>query len=262
VTGRDCATPSVARRDEPAGGQLLAEHGRRAKFGKAPARTSAPSCDHPGRPRAVGAGHRGRIFDEGASPRLHAAGGAGPVAHPAVGRPAASLTYLEERTWGRAGAVDPVGRDGGPRGLALVVAFLLLYYKLSGVNAIVSMVINLVVLLAAMSYFDATMTLRDRRFILTSAWASLERPHLRAHQGRAAAQKGVKQAIAAGFDRVFLTISTRTWPPSSRPLLFQFGTGPIRGFATTLSIGLLSNVFTSVFVSRNPVRLSVRAPRR
>ena len=66
-----------------------------------------------------------------------------------------------------------------------------------------------------------------------------------------AAQKGVKQAISAGFDRVFLTIlDTHVASLIAAAFLFQFGTGPIRGFATTLSIGLLSNVFTSVFVSR------------
>jgi preprotein translocase subunit SecD len=66
-----------------------------------------------------------------------------------------------------------------------------------------------------------------------------------------AAQKGVKQAIAAGFDRVFLTIlDTHIASLISAGFLFQFGTGPIRGFATTLFFGLLSNVFTAVFVSR------------
>ena len=138
-------------------------------------------------------------------------------------------------------------------GLLLVVLFLLLYYKLSGVNAIASMIINLVVLLAMMSYLDATMTLPGiAGFILTigmgvdSNVLIFERI-----KEELAAQKGVKQAIAAGFDRVFLTIlDTHVASLISAAFLFQFGTGPIRGFATTLSIGLLSNVFTSVFVSR------------
>ena len=69
--------------------------------------------------------------------------------------------------------------------------------------------------------------------------------------------------MAAGFDRVFLTIlDTHVASLISAAFLFQFGTGPIRGFATTLTIGLLSNVFTAVFVSRTHVRARAVAPRR
>jgi preprotein translocase subunit SecD len=167
----------------------------------------------------------------------------------------ASLTYLEERTVGpslgadsiRAGVMSSVG------GLVLVVIFMLFYYRLAGINAIASMVINLTVLMAAMAYFDATMTLPGvAGFILTigmgvdSNVLIFERI-----KEELAAQKSVKQAISSGFDRVFLTIlDTHVASLISAAFLFQFGTGPIRGFATTLSIGLLSNVFTSVFVSR------------
>jgi preprotein translocase subunit SecD len=66
-----------------------------------------------------------------------------------------------------------------------------------------------------------------------------------------AAKKGARQAIAAGFDRVFITIvDTHITSLIAAGFLFQFGTGPIRGFATTLFFGLVSNVFTAVFVSR------------
>jgi preprotein translocase subunit SecD len=66
-----------------------------------------------------------------------------------------------------------------------------------------------------------------------------------------ATQRGVRAAVAAGFDRVFLTIlDTHVASLIAAAFLFQFGTGPVRGFATTLTIGLLTNVFTSVFVSR------------
>jgi preprotein translocase subunit SecD len=68
--------------------------------------------------------------------------------------------------------------------------------------------------------------------------------------------KGIKAAVAAGFDRVFLTIlDTHVASLIAAAFLFQFGTGPIRGFATTLTIGLLSNVFTAVFVSRTMFEL-------
>jgi preprotein translocase subunit SecD len=167
----------------------------------------------------------------------------------------ASLTYLEERTVGPSLGADSIraGVTASLGGLALVIVFMLFYYKLAGINAIAAMVINLVVLMAAMAYFDATMTLPGvAGFILTigmgvdSNVLIFERI-----KEELAASKSVKQAIGAGFDRVFLTIlDTHIASLISAAFLFQFGTGPIRGFATTLSIGLLSNVFTSVFVSR------------
>ena len=94
----------------------------------------------------------------------------------------------------------------------------------------------------------------------------LERADLRAHQGGAAAGKGARAAVDAGFDRVFLTIlDTHVASLISAAFLFQFGTGPIRGFATTLFFGLLANVFTAVFVSRTLFELvlsrSSRPPR-
>jgi preprotein translocase subunit SecD len=138
-------------------------------------------------------------------------------------------------------------------GLGLVVLFMLAFYKLSGINAIVAMTVNLLVLLALMVYFHATMTLPGiAGFILTigmgvdSNVLIFERI-----KEELLGSKGVRAAIQAGFDRVFLTIlDTHVASLIAAAFLFQFGTGPIRGFATTLTIGLLTNVFTSVFVSR------------
>ena len=137
---------------------------------------------------------------------------------------------------------------------------MLVFYKLSGINAIVAMAINLLVLLALMAYFGATMTLPGiAGFILTigmgvdSNVLIFERI-----KEELAAQNGVKAAVAAGFDRVFLTIlDTHVSSLIAAAFLFQFGTGPIRGFAVTLSIGLLTNVFTSVFVSRTLFELAL-----
>jgi preprotein translocase subunit SecD len=134
-----------------------------------------------------------------------------------------------------------------------VIVFMLIFYKLSGINAIIAMALNLLLLLALMAYFGATMTLPGiAGFILTigmgvdSNVLIFERIKEELN-----AQKGVKAAVAAGFDRVFLTIlDTHIASLIAAAFLFQFGTGPIRGFAVTLSIGLLANVFTSVFVSR------------
>jgi preprotein translocase subunit SecD len=140
------------------------------------------------------------------------------------------------------------------------VVFMLTFYKLSGINAIVAMAINLLVLLALMVYFHATMTLPGiAGFILTIGMGVdsnvLIFERIKEELGTS---KGVRAAVAAGFDRVFLTIlDTHVASLIAAAFLVQFGTGPIRGFATTLSIGLLTNVFTSIFVSRSLFELAL-----
>jgi preprotein translocase subunit SecD len=127
------------------------------------------------------------------------------------------------------------------------------FYKLSGVNAILAMSVNLLLLLAMMAYFGATMTLPGiAGFILTigmgvdSNVLIFERI-----KEEMAAGKSARAGVASGFDRVFLTIlDTHVASLIAAAFLFNFGTGPIKGFAVTLTIGLLINVFTSVFVSR------------
>jgi preprotein translocase subunit SecD len=172
----------------------------------------------------------------------------------------ASLTYEEERTVGpslgresiEAGVMASLG------GLSLVVLFMLVYYRLTGLNAIVSIVVNLVILLGMMAYLGATMTLPGiAGFILTigmgvdSNVLIFERIKEELAGGKAA-----RAAVNAGFDRVWWTIvDTHVASLIAAAFLFQFGTGPIRGFATTLTIGLLSNVFTAVFVSRTMFEL-------
>jgi len=172
----------------------------------------------------------------------------------------ASLTYLEERTVGPSLGADSVraGVYASAGGLAFVLLFLLVYYKLAGVNAFVSISANLVILLGLMAYLGATMTLPGiAGFILTigmgvdSNVLIFERI-----KEELATGKAPKAAVAAGFDRVFWTIvDTHVASLIAAAFLFQFGTGPIRGFATTLTIGLLSNVFTAVFVSRSMFEL-------
>jgi preprotein translocase subunit SecD len=167
----------------------------------------------------------------------------------------ASLTYLEERTVGPSLGADSVraGVYASAGGLLFVLLFMLVYYKLAGFNAFVSISINLILLLGMMAYAGAVMTLPGiAGFILTigmgvdSNVLIFERI-----KEELATGKTPKAAISAGFDRVFWTIvDTHVASLISAAFLFQFGTGPIRGFATTLTIGLLSNVFTAVFVSR------------
>lgn len=167
----------------------------------------------------------------------------------------AGLTYLEERTIGPTLGADSIraGVYASIGGLALVAVFMLTYYKLSGINAIVSVVMNLVILLGFMAQIGAVMTLPGiAGFILTIGMGVdsnvLIFERIKEELGNG---KGPRAAIAAGFDRVFLTIlDTHVASLISAAFLFQFGTGSIRGFATTLFFGLLSNVFTAVFVSR------------
>jgi preprotein translocase subunit SecD len=174
----------------------------------------------------------------------------------------ADLSYLEERTVGPSLGADSIraGVVASLAGLALVTLFMLAFYRLSGINAVMTMALNLLVLLALMAYFGATMTLPGiAGFILTigmgvdSNVLIFERI-----KEELATQKGVRAAVAAGFDRVFLTIlDTHIASLIAAAFLFQFGTGPVRGFATTLTIGLLTNVFTAVFVSRTLFELAL-----
>jgi preprotein translocase subunit SecD len=167
----------------------------------------------------------------------------------------AALTYLEERTVGPSLGADSIraGISAAIGGLVLVVLFLLFYYKLAGLNAFTSIVVNLLILLGLMAYMGATMTLPGiAGFILTigmgvdSNVLIFERI-----KEEVATAKGVRSAVNAGFDRVWWTIvDTHVASLIAAAFLFQFGTGPIRGFATTLFIGLMANVFTAVFVSR------------
>jgi preprotein translocase subunit SecD len=172
----------------------------------------------------------------------------------------ATLTYLEERTVGASLGADSIraGVTAAIGGLVFVMLFLLVYYKLAGFNAVTSIVVNLIVLLGLMSYLGATMTLPGIAGFILTIGMGVDSNVLIFERIKEEMQtaKGVKQAVAAGFDRVFLTIlDTHVASLIAAAFLFQFGTGPIRGFATTLTIGLLSNVFTAVFVSRTMFEL-------
>ena len=167
----------------------------------------------------------------------------------------ASLTYLEERTVGPSLGADSIraGFIASVAGLIAVALFMLSYYRLSGINAVVAVALNLLIMLACMAYVGAVLTLPGiAGFILTigmgvdSNVLIFERI-----KEELATARGVRAAVAAGFDRVFLTIvDTHVASLIAAMFLFQFGSGPIKGFATTLFFGLISNVFTAVFVSR------------
>jgi preprotein translocase subunit SecD len=174
----------------------------------------------------------------------------------------ASLSYLEERVIGPTLGADSIrsGVLASLAGLVFVVLFMLAYYKLSGVNAIVAMVFNLIILLGLMSYLGATMTLPGiAGFILTMGMGVDSNVLIFERiKEELAAQRGVRAAVNAAFARVFLTLlDTHVASLIAAAFLFQFGTGPIRGFATTLSIGLLTNLFTSIFVSKTLFELAL-----
>jgi preprotein translocase subunit SecD len=145
-------------------------------------------------------------------------------------------------------------------GLLLVIGFMLIYYRASGINAAVALAFNLIMLLGLMSYVGVVMTLPGiAGFVLTmgigvdSNVLVFERIREEREAGKSA-----RAALKAGFGRVFLTLlDTHIAALISAAFLFQFGTGPIRGFAVTLSIGLLSNLFTSTFVSKTLFELAL-----
>jgi preprotein translocase subunit SecD len=167
----------------------------------------------------------------------------------------ATLTYLEEKTIGPSLGADSIrsGVVASVVGLLLVAVFMLGYYRLSGINAVVALVFNLVILLGMMAYIGAVMTLPGiAGFVLTmgigvdSNVLIFERI-----KEELEAQRGVRASINTGFGRVFWTlVDTHIAALISAAFLFQFGTGPIRGFAVTLFFGLASNLFTSIFVSK------------
>jgi preprotein translocase subunit SecD len=174
----------------------------------------------------------------------------------------ASMDYLEENTVGPSLGADSIrsGVLASTVGLLLVVAFMLVYYRLSGVNAVVALIFNLVILLGLMAYIGAVMTLPGiAGFVLTmgigvdSNVLIFERI-----KEELEAQRGVRAAINAGFARVIWTlVDTHIAALISCAFLFQFGTGAIRGFAVTLFFGLLSNLFTSIFVSKTLFELAL-----
>jgi preprotein translocase subunit SecD len=167
----------------------------------------------------------------------------------------ARLDYLEERQVGPTLGADSVraGVVASITGLLLVSLFMLVYYRMAGINAFLSVSLNLIILMGFMSYLGAVMTLPGIAGFILTIGMGVDSNVLIFERIREelATKKGIRQAVSAGFDRVFITIvDTHVASLIAAAFLFQFGTGPIRGFATTLFFGLVANVFTAVFVSR------------
>ena len=167
----------------------------------------------------------------------------------------APIEYLEERTVGPSLGQDSI--NAGVRasivGLALVVLFMLVYYRGAGVNAVVALVLNMILMLAGLILFGATLTLPGIAGIILTIGMAVDSNVLIFERIREELRTGktVPSAVDQGFGRAFITIiDTHVTTIISSLFLFVFGTGPIRGFAVTLVIGLLVNLFSAVYVSR------------
>lgn len=167
----------------------------------------------------------------------------------------AGIRYLQEQTVGPSLGADSI-RDGliaGIIGLVAVILVMLVYYKWSGLNATVALILNAVILIGVLAYFKAVLTLPGIAGIILLIGMAVdsnvlifERIREELHGGKA-----VSAAVDTGFKKAFLTIiDTHVTTIVSCAFLFMFGTPAVRGFAVTLVIGLIANVFTSVFVSR------------
>jgi preprotein translocase subunit SecD len=167
----------------------------------------------------------------------------------------ASIKYLEERTVGPSLGADSIrhGVQASVVSLIVVMIFMVVYYQLSGVNAVVALILNLVILLAALAYFGAVLTLPGIAGVILTIGMGVDSNVLIFERIREELRtsKAPVTAVDLGFKRAFLTIvDTHVTTVVSALFLGLFGTGPVRGFAITLVIGLLANLFTSVYVSR------------
>ncbi|HJS74917.1 MAG TPA: protein translocase subunit SecD [Vicinamibacteria bacterium] len=167
----------------------------------------------------------------------------------------ASLEYQEERTVGPSLGADAIraGILASLVGLGAVVVFVFVYYKLSGLNAVVTLVLNLLILLGLLAYFNATLTLPGIAGVILTIGMGVDSNVLIFERVKEEMRAGktVRTAISASFSKVFWTVfDSHLTSLIAAAILFQFGTGPVQGFAVTLSIGLIANMFTSIFVSR------------
>jgi preprotein translocase subunit SecD len=167
----------------------------------------------------------------------------------------ASIRYIEERTIGPSLGADSI-REGVTASVAALIAvliFLVIYYRLSGINAVVALLLNLVILIAFMAVTGSTLTLPGIAGVVLTIGMGVDSNVLVFERIREELRNGKANpsAVDIGFDKAFLTIiDTHITTLVSAAFLFLFGTGPVKGFAITLVIGLSANLFTSVWVSR------------
>ena len=167
----------------------------------------------------------------------------------------ASIKYLEERTVGPSLGADSIrsGVRAAIVGMVAVLVFMLIYYRGAGINADIALVLNLIILLGFMGYTGATLTLPGIAGVILTVGMGVDSNVLIFERIREELRNGKTppSAVEQGFSHAWITIvDTHVTTIVSAAILFIFGTGPVRGFATTLVFGLAANLFTAVFVSR------------
>jgi preprotein translocase subunit SecD len=167
----------------------------------------------------------------------------------------AGIKYLEERTVGPSLGTDSIrhGVNAAIIGMLAVLIFMLVYYRGAGINADIALILNLIILLGFMGYFEAVLTLPGIAGVILTVGMGVDSNVLIFERIREELRNGKTppSAVDQGFSHAWITIvDTHVTTIVSAAILFIFGTGPVRGFATTLTFGLLANLFTAVFVSR------------
>jgi preprotein translocase subunit SecD len=167
----------------------------------------------------------------------------------------AGIKYLEERTVGPSLGTDSIraGVRAALIGMAAVLIFMLVYYRAAGINADIALILNLIILLGFLGYTGATLTLPGIAGVILTVGMGVDSNVLIFERIREELRNGKTPASAVeqGFSHAWVTIvDTHVTTIVSAIILFLFGTGPVRGFAVTLSFGLFANLFTAVFVSR------------
>jgi preprotein translocase subunit SecD len=167
----------------------------------------------------------------------------------------ASISYLETRTVGPSLGAASIhqGVVAAVAGMIVVMIFMLIYYRGAGVNADLALVLNLLILLGFMGFSGAVLTLPGIAGVILTIGMGVDSNVLIFERIREERRLGKTAAAAVqdGFSHAWTTIfDTHVTTVVSAAILFIFGTGPVQGFAVTLTIGLLANIFTAVFVSR------------
>ena len=167
----------------------------------------------------------------------------------------ASIKYLEERTVGPSLGSDSIraGVQAAIIGMLAVLVFMLVYYRGAGINADVALILNLIILLGFLGYSGATLTLPGIAGVILTVGMGVDSNVLIFERIREELRNGKTppSAVEQGFSHAWITIvDTHVTTIVSAAILFLFGTGPVKGFAVTLTFGLLANLFTAVFVSR------------
>lgn len=167
----------------------------------------------------------------------------------------ASIKYLEERTVGPSLGADSIrqGVRAALVGMIAVLIFMLVYYRAAGINADLALILNLVILLGFLGFTGATLTLPGIAGLILTVGMGVDSNVLIFERIREELRAGKTPptAVEQGFGHAWVTIvDTHVTTIVSAAILFLFGTGPVKGFAVTLTFGLLANLFTAVFVSR------------